>query len=104
MKPSIGRIVHFYKRARTYESASDTFKATDELRTYPAIILALREAEAYKDATVAPDKSLSARVDLQVFGYVDQPQQRQGSLGWNENIPFNPEPKDGHWSWPPKVQ
>lgn len=94
MKPSIGRIVHFHR-----EIVDPSGKS--ELRTYPAIIITTIWATPYPDAGVEPDKVLSAKVDLEVFGCKKYGTRNDESPWWTA-VPYSPDPKDGHWSWPLK--
>ncbi len=93
MKPSIGRIVLFHARF------TDGFGKMTDLKAYPAIILDCKTAEVYKSESEAPEKHPGAAVDLQVFGWYNANRDTTST----KEVPFALEPKDGHWTWPPKV-
>lgn len=85
MKPTVGRIVHFYL------DLSERYVGIDPL-PLPAIIIRAKEAQVIQDKKV---KRLPVmEVDLQVFGL----DERAGF----ENIPYSEQPLKGHWTWPPR--
>lgn len=93
MKPSIGRIVHYHAEI------IDGMGKVIGMKAYPAIILDCKSAEVYKSETELPEKHPGATVDLQVFGWYNQRQDRSSA----QDVPFALEPKANHWTWPPKV-
>jgi hypothetical protein len=72
-KPTVGRMVHYY-----WQSPNGTPEAAIVVKVFRGDNL-LQEVNL---KVISPD------------GYDD---------AFRQAIPFSPEPKAGHWSWPPRV-
>lgn len=97
MKPTIGRIVHYFLPENYGYPPEIVRKKPLKLRTYAAIISGINETSALidKGKDVASEKALE--VCLVVFGLTS------GNRDViSQTVPYSDSPKAGHWSWPPK--
>lgn len=99
MRPSVGRIVHYVAR----EPLAAIITA---VRIRPLSAREIREAEH----PITPDREECYEVALTVFAPPadNRPESRLAVAaaiadGVWADVPFSPEYKPGHWTWPPRT-
>ena len=82
MKPSVGRIVHYFPRGEEFDPTHPSAAIITDVNRHPQ-----------PDGVLEEDTFL---VSLRVFT-------KDGGGEYPLNPNFSPVPRRGHWSWPPRV-
>lgn len=83
--PSVGRIVHYH----SYGTPGGEYKSEPRAAIISEVVLGTLTREAYEFVGDYPEVGLAVLNPTGMF--------------FNQNVPFSPDPKPGHWSWPPRA-
>lgn len=96
--PSVGRIVHYESRG----SADGHFRSEPRAAIITEVFWGDAAYENDWQGIEQPERPSDGQADEYIYG-VSLAVLNPTGMFFNENVPYSPEPKPGHWSWPPRV-